>query len=136
MNSLNRLLGLVDVNVQKITSTLARYAKLLQAKNPALFEKELEDCYVDFINAYSAQGLYIVHNTMNHSCVSNAETTFARGDWTASIQAVKDIKKGEEIQINYLGARFVSNSSREVRRMRLKKEYCFDCRCDLCQSNK
>lgn len=129
--NLDLLMGMVATNVQKISSPLQRYAKTLQQQDPRTFDRSIPDELIPFINAHSGQGLFVVHNCMNHSCDNNAETTFRHGDRTATVVAVKDIRQGEEVCIDYIGAKRLRWSA-PMRRRRLLREYLFECACPLC----
>lgn len=64
----------------------------------------------------------------NHSCKANAN--FAWNDITqrGSIFALRDIREGEEITLNYGG----TAGTFAERQMTLKERYNFDCLCELC----
>jgi SET domain-containing protein len=47
------------------------------------------------------------------------------------VVAVKDIRQGEEVCIDYIGAKRLRLSG-PIRRRRLLREYLFDCACVLC----
>ena len=50
---------------------------------------------------------------------------------TATVVAVKDIRQGEEVCIDYIGAKRLRWSA-PMRRRRLLREYLFECACPLC----
>lgn len=50
---------------------------------------------------------------------------------TATVVAVKDIRQGEEVCIDYIGAKRLRWSA-PTRRRRLLREYLFECACPLC----
>jgi hypothetical protein len=56
------------------------YVKALQQQDSRAFDRSVPDELIPFINAHTGQGLFVVHNCMNHSCDNNAETTFRHGD--------------------------------------------------------
>ena len=67
----------------------------------------------------------------NHSCQSNAESVEYQGN--LQIFAIRDIKKGEEISINY-GEHFEMFIKTFAERQKYFKETtAFSCICDFCQ---
>ena len=71
-------------------------------------------------------GLWLLPSFLNHSCIGNATRIFL-GDFLL-IYAKKDIKKGEEITVNY----FRSDEKSE-RKEKCFKHYNFKCDCRLCE---
>jgi len=74
----------------------------------------------------------ILSARFNHSCRSNAESVEYQGN--LQIFAIRDIKKGEEISINY-GEHFEMFSKTFAERQKyLKETTAFSCICDFCQN--
>jgi len=74
----------------------------------------------------------ILSARFNHSCRSNAESVEYQGN--LQIFAIRDIKKGEEISINY-GEHFEMFSKTFAERQKYFKETtAFSCICDFCQN--
>lgn len=80
-----------------------------------------------------ARGLYIDASIFDHSCYENATPKY--DGLHMSVIAKRDIKEGEEITINYLGASSTT-MSRQERQKLLKKRYLFTCNCLRCQQEK
>ena len=89
----------------------------------------VDDFWILFVNA----GL------LNHSCAPNAASeTFVpkdKNDIRAEVRAIKDINKGEEITIFYNIYKDYSykvfGSTIEERKIAIKKNFDFDCKCCL-----
>lgn len=80
-------------------------------------------------------GVFETLSMINHSCNPNA---FYISSWDsikktpkASIYALKDITKGEEITFSYVS----SSQSRSGRRAEIKASWGFQCTCPRCESN-
>lgn len=67
---------------------------------------------------------------MNHSCHPNVEHKWDDGCERLVLKAILDIPAFSEMYISYLGT--PSNSTTEVRRAHLKKNFGFKCMCILC----
>lgn len=46
--------------------------------------------------------LYLLHSSINHSCVPNAEATFPHSNNRITLIALQDIPPDEEISISYI----------------------------------
>ena len=78
-------------------------------------------------------GVSIKASRFNHSCDPN--TSFVVLDNVPDqIRAISNIKKGEEITINYLSDWNCSMRNREFRQASLLKSWHFICLCDLCEN--
>jgi SET domain-containing protein len=80
-------------------------------------------------------GLYQIQSACNHSCDPSAEITYPRSDFTMVMQALRDIKKGEEITISYIDE-CVRERSRHSRIKFLRELYLFTCECPKCDSQR
>jgi len=78
----------------------------------------------------AGSALFSLHSQMNHSCDPNVKsftdkTTAARLD----AQALRPIRKGDEICIDYVG---VGKHDVAERKRQIREKYSFECRCDKC----
>ncbi|KAJ4364781.1 hypothetical protein N0V85_009283 [Neurospora sp. IMI 360204] len=73
-------------------------------------------------------GLFIEASRINHACNPNTQNSWNERISRETIHAVRDIKKGEEITISYIG----HFESYDERQSILKNKFNFDCACDLC----
>jgi hypothetical protein len=73
-------------------------------------------------------GIFLEACRINHACDNNAQKHWNQRIQQHTIHALRDIPKGEEITITYLGL----DSSREVRQKKLKEKFGFLCSCRLC----
>ncbi|KAK6591384.1 set domain-containing protein 5 [Botrytis cinerea] len=73
-------------------------------------------------------GMYFQAARINHACLFNGQHTIDNRSDVLTVYATRDIEEGEEITINY------SNPfmTREGRQADLKKDYRFECKCELC----
>lgn len=71
---------------------------------------------------------------MNHSCLSNCEVlNYDINTKSRSIIALFDIKKGEELSINYIGNSYYTLSmTQKVRKQYILSNFNFDCKCIHC----
>lgn len=80
-------------------------------------------------------GIFTLASMMNHSCEPCAEIIgHEYVDCNIDVVAKRDIKKGEEITISYLGVQQKSFSaiSRSRRQRELEARYLFTCTCSFC----
>jgi hypothetical protein len=73
-------------------------------------------------------GIFLDACRINHSCDNNAQKHWNQRIERHTVHALRDIPKGEEITIYYLG----HDSSREVRQKKLQDKFGFLCSCRLC----
>ena len=73
-------------------------------------------------------GLFIEASRINHACKPNTQNSWNERISRETIHAVRDIKKGEEITISYMG-HFASYDERQAF---LKDKFKFDCACEVC----
>lgn len=66
---------------------------------------------------------------INHSCAPNAKTTYYVNGGPISVEATRDIRKGEEVNISYCD----EGQSRKARQEYLKEYYHFTCACPKCR---
>ncbi|KAL6045829.1 SET and MYND domain-containing protein 5 [Balamuthia mandrillaris] len=89
-------------------------------------------------------GLFVKTAMFNHSCEPNAQYLFCKSfgrkeekegkyQHRLKMKAVKDIKKGEEVHISYVGSADLKTLERNTRREYLSSSYFFDCECSRCQ---
>ena len=74
-------------------------------------------------------GVCLKMSRFNHSCRSNAQYFWNEDTKTRDIRALRKIKEGEEITVNYISALV---EPRDKRRRILKDKYNFDCNCEAC----
>jgi hypothetical protein len=73
-------------------------------------------------------GIFLEACRINHDCHNNAQKHWNERIGQHTVHALKEIPKGKEITIYYLGR----DSSREVRRQKLQDKFGFLCSCRLC----
>lgn len=73
-------------------------------------------------------GIFLDACRINHACDNNAQKSWNQNIQRHTIHALRDIEKGEEITIYYLGV--VKN--REARQKALREKFAFTCSCRLC----
>jgi hypothetical protein len=73
-------------------------------------------------------GIFLDACRINHSCDNNAQKHWNQYIERHTVHALRDIPKGEEITICYLG----HNNSREIRQKKLQDKFGFLCSCLLC----
>ena len=74
-------------------------------------------------------GVCLKMSRFNHSCRSNAQYFWNEDTNTRDIRALRKIKEGEEITVNY---NTTLVEPRDERRRILKDKYNFDCNCEAC----
>ncbi|EHK40673.1 uncharacterized protein TrAtP1_013336 [Trichoderma atroviride] len=78
----------------------------------------------------SEGGLFLDAARINHSCRPNAHKSWNENLQRLTVHAVRDIERGQEITISYLG----ETLSYIERQAILKQRFRFDCGCDLCSA--
>lgn len=73
-------------------------------------------------------GVFLEACRINHSCDNNAQKHWSQSIKRHTVHALRDIPKGEEITVYYLGL----DSSRAVRQKKLQDKFGFLCSCRLC----
>ncbi|KAG0325244.1 hypothetical protein BGZ99_000899 [Dissophora globulifera] len=76
-------------------------------------------------------GFYRVSSYLMHSCEPNVKITFSDKSHTLSLEAIREIKEGEELVVGYIKSDKVST---EDRRLQLFMNYRFRCMCPLCET--
>ena len=78
-------------------------------------------------------GIFLEMSRFNHSCTSNAEYLWNEDTGTRDVRAIRKIKKGGEITINYnIVDAEERGMTRDERRAYLKEIYHFHCNCIGC----
>jgi len=77
-------------------------------------------------------GLFVVANSMNHSCAPNVTVISCFNSHTARIAALRDILPGEELCFSYIN----ENLPFRERQKLLAQLYLFSCQCSKCNQNK
>ncbi|EPE06592.1 set domain containing protein [Ophiostoma piceae UAMH 11346] len=98
------------------------------------FEEKVFDsnAFAMSINGYSMKGLFPRISILNHGCQPNTVATWSEAPMAMIVYANQDIKKGEELTMNYLNddltlkARTVLNAHR----------FGFKCQCPLCREQR
>lgn len=96
---------------------------------PSDFEPEVNNLREDVIGI----GLFFTQLLINHSCDPNIQTCGFDGD-TVFLQAIKDIREGDEILNSY--GMFSKWQAFELRQSYLKENYRFSCLCSACSVEK
>ena len=76
------------------------------------------------------RSLFVLQSKINHACAPNAKLVCAFTDATIDIVAERDLRRGDEICISYIGP----GLGRVRRRQLLRANYGFGCVCSLCSS--
>ncbi len=76
----------------------------------------------------SEGGIFLEACRINHACDNNAQKAWNENIKRHTVHAIRDIQKGEEITICYLGVL----NSRNVRQEALRRKFAFTCSCRLC----
>lgn len=73
-------------------------------------------------------GLFLIGNSINHSCNPNVASASCSNDHNLSLVSVRPIEAGEELLISYIDEELPY----EERQAQLKKFYNFECKCPKC----
>ncbi|KIW21908.1 uncharacterized protein PV07_12680, partial [Cladophialophora immunda] len=73
-------------------------------------------------------GIFLNACRINHACDNNAQKSWNENIQRHTIHALRDIEKGEEITIYYLGVL----NNRKARQEALRRKFAFTCSCRLC----
>ncbi|TVY60112.1 SET domain-containing protein 5 [Fusarium oxysporum f. sp. cubense] len=76
----------------------------------------------------SGSGIFLAACRINHACDNNAQKAWNEGIKRHTVHALRDIDKGEEITITYVGIL----NNRRTRPEALRKKFKFTCSCNLC----
>lgn len=76
-------------------------------------------------------GLFLTCARLNHSCAPNANHTWNSETGKETVHAIRDILRGEEVTICYLGSDKACKD-RAGRRKELATVFKFECRCPVC----
>ena len=83
---------------------------------------------VDINRQPEGKGLYPIFAIMSHYCICNARYTLNPKSLSMYVRARSNIRKGEEISVQYLSAL----SGNFKRRKKIRDEWYFDCECRRC----
>jgi hypothetical protein len=73
-------------------------------------------------------GIFLDACRINHACDNNAQKSWNENIKRHTVHALRDIEKGKEITIYYLGVL----NNREARQEALRRKFAFTCSCRLC----
>lgn len=73
-------------------------------------------------------GIFLDACRINHACDNNGQKCWNENIKRHTVHALRDIEKGEEITIYYLGV----TNNREARQEALQRKFAFTCKCRLC----
>jgi hypothetical protein len=73
-------------------------------------------------------GIFLDACRINHACDNNAQKIWNENIKRHTVHALRDIEKGKEITIYYLGVL----NNREARQEALRRKFAFTCSCRLC----
>jgi hypothetical protein len=73
-------------------------------------------------------GIFLDACRINHACDNNGQKSWNENIKRHTVHALRDIEKGQEITIYYLGVLM----SREARQEALRRKFAFTCSCRLC----
>jgi len=73
-------------------------------------------------------GIFLDACRINHACDNNAQKSWSENIKRHTVHALRDIEKGKEITIYYLGVL----NNREARQEALRRKFAFTCSCRLC----
>lgn len=135
------LLGVFELNnatlevpspMHKYFETLASDKKLFNSTQPILapIVTALNTTY-NCIPSCAGNGLFTIHSCMNHSCDPNAKQVLHDSITSARIciEAIKDIKQGDQIFISYIRN---ETPNTDERKKELFLNYGFVCQCERC----
>ena len=93
----------------------------------------MQVCEVGALYSATEGALYHHISLINHSCNPNAVWSWTKGDFRRKVvRAIKPIKKGEEILVNYVDLEDFNYGNRESRRLALVDKFGFLCKCSEC----
>jgi len=93
----------------------------------------MQVCEVGAIYSSTEGALYHHISLINHSCNPNAVWSWTKGNFRKKVvRAIKPIKKGEEILVNYIDLEDFNYGNRESRRLALVDKFGFFCKCSEC----
>jgi len=93
----------------------------------------MQVCEVGAIYSSTEGALYHHISLINHSCNPNAVWSWTNGNFRKKVvRAIKPIKKGEEILVNYIDLEDFNYGNRESRRLALVDKFGFFCKCSEC----
>ena len=78
-----------------------------------------------------SRSIYLGLCLLNHSCFANCALVSTTDTDTLELITIVDVKKGEELTVNYLGSAFLTDTTIERRKM-LRVKWGFLCNCFLC----
>lgn len=128
--------SLSEIGEERVQVLKARYKKALVKGIETRTAQELKLTDDQILRVFCAlrsnafeTGVYCVISMINHSCRPNCIKWSGGQDGRSELQAVRDIRAGEEITISYLEP---WEQSRRSRRVRIPDQFEFTCTCELC----
>ena len=109
-----------NCNIEFDAATLFEYYCKICINSFSILNNDLNDI---------GSALYVEESFFDHSCTPNAAPV-SNGMYL-EVRAIKEIKHGEKITINYVDLK----DDLEVRRKSLNERYYFDCHCPRCTSD-
>ena len=109
-------------------------------RDPQKAKEILKICCIYFSNRFVegddglGNGVRIKTSRFNHSCQPNA-VTIRMVNGLPQVRAIRNIKSGQEINLNYIRDTFCGFRNRKYRQNSLFKGWFFHCSCDLCEND-
>ncbi len=131
LSPIEKKVGPTAYQLEMLGTALIHHLQVIQCNAFAIPEMQGTDDFRTFVPRDIGLGIYGIHGLLNHSCNPGVDLIFY-GDKMVG-RAVCDIKKGEEICIDY-GVTYFTHP-KPIRKDTLKTQYYFDCLCEACQGD-
>ena len=131
---LTKMQKLLDISDTFISAAGDDTDNLKKAELVSLYKHETAIFFNNDISGCAgSKSLYLSMALLNHSCSPNSCWSRAGDDRRLELRALKEVKEGQEVTVNYISVegRF---TERQERRERLRRGWDFLCDCQLCQT--